>query len=194
MSEKQPYILSDSAIVELYWARDESAIKYTDQKYRNYLIKCAYNILSDMQDSEECLNDTYLETWNVIPPQRPRILQAFLSTIMRNLAIDKYRYKNRQKSIPPAFTVSMQDLEGWALDDQSDYTREEAQALATVLSAWLTTLNERQRYIFMSRYYDTKPIVEIANRLGVSRSTVNYEIAEIKKSLKSALVKEGFTV
>ena len=111
MSEKQPYILSDSAIVELYWARDESAIKYTDQKYRNYLIKCAYNILSDMQDSEECLNDTYLETWNVIPPQRPRILQAFLSTIMRNLAIDKYRYKNRQKSIPPAFTVSMQARE-----------------------------------------------------------------------------------
>ena len=194
MSEQQPYILSDSAIVELYWARDESAIKYTDQKYRNYLIKCAYNILSDMQDCEECLNDTYLETWNVIPPQRPRILQAFLSTIMRNLAIDKYRYKNRQKSIPPAFTVSMQDLEGWALEEQIDYTKEESQALATVLSAWLTTLNERQRYIFMSRYYDTKPIVEIAKRLGVSRSTVNYEIAEIKKSLKAALIKEGFTV
>ena len=103
MKQETGYMLSDEAIVELYWARDEAAIKHTDIKYRSYLLKTAYNILQDMQDSEECLNDTYLDTWNAIPPERPRVLQAFIGRITRNLAIDRYRAKHRKKAVPPCF-------------------------------------------------------------------------------------------
>ena len=112
MKQEGNYLLSDPAIVELYWARDEAAIKHTDLKYRNYLLKTAYNVLEDMQDCEECLNDTYVETWNAIPPQRPRVLQAFLGSIMRNQAIDKFRQRHRKKSIPPCFLSSFEDLKG----------------------------------------------------------------------------------
>ena len=194
MKQENSYMLSDEAIIELYWARDEAAIKHTDQKYRNYLLRTAYNVLQDMQDSEECLNDTYLDTWNAIPPKRPRVLQAFVGSIMRNQAIDRYRQKHRKKSIPPCFVASFEYLQGYALEDGDDYTESDAAQLAEVISAWLRTLDERKRYVFFARYYDAQPLDEIAQVLGVARSTVNADVAYIRTSLKSALEKEGYTV
>ena len=194
MKHEESYLLSDPAIVELYWARDEAAIKHTDLKYRNYLLKTAYNVLEDMQDCEECLNDTYVETWNAIPPQRPRVLQAFLGSIMRNQAIDRFRQRHRRKSIPPCFLSSFEDLKGYALEDGEDYADTEAEQLASVISAWLRTLDARRRYVFLARYYDARPIDEIVQVLGVSRSTVTADIAFIKTSLRAALQKEGYTV
>lgn len=194
MKQENSYMLSDEAIIELYWARDESAIKHTDLKYRSYLLRTAYNILQDMQDSEECLNDTYLDTWNAIPPERPRVLQAFIGSIMRNLAIDRYRAKHRKKAIPPCFTTSLEDLQGWALEDGDYESEQQAQMLADVISSWLRTLDERKRYVFFARYYDAHPLDEIATVLGVARSTVNADITYIRTSLKSALEKEGYTV
>lgn len=194
MKQETTFMLSDSAIIELYWARDEAAIKHTDLKYRNYLLKTAYNVLEDMMDSEECLNDTYVETWNAIPPQRPRVLQAFLGRIMRNLAIDRYRQKHRKKSIPPAYLSSFEDLQGYALEDGEEYATAEAEQLASAISTWLRAQDARRRYVFLSRYYDARPVDEIAQVLGVSRSTVNADISYIKTSLKAALEKEGYTV
>jgi len=194
MNQNQTYMLSDSAIVELYWARDEAAIKYTDLKYRNYLLRVAHNILSDMQDSEECLNDTYLGAWESMPPHRPNVLQAFLSTITRHLAIDRYRKKHTKKAIPPAFVAPLSDLEGVLSDDFASYDEREARELSDVISAWIRTLDERKRYVFMSRYFDARPIDEIAQALGCARSTVNADIAYIKTSLKATLEKEGYTV
>ena len=112
MKQEVNYLLSDPAIIELYWARDEAAIKHTDLKYRNYLLKTAYNVLEDMQDCEECLNDTYVETWNSIPPQRPRVLQAFLGSIMRNQAIDRFRQRHRKKASRHAFFPRLRILRG----------------------------------------------------------------------------------
>lgn len=194
MNQNQTYMLSDSAIVELYWARDEAAIKHTDLKYRNYLLRVAHNILSDMQDSEECLNDTYLGAWESMPPHRPNVLQAFLSTITRHLAIDRYRKKHTKKAIPPAFVAPLSDLEGVLSNDFASYDEREARELSDVISAWVRTLDERKRYVFMSRYYDARPIEEIAQTLGCARSTVNADIAYIKTSLKATLEKEGYTV
>ena len=194
MKQETGYMLSDEAIVELYWARDEAAINHTDIKYRSYLLKTAYNILQDMQDSEECLNDTYLDTWNAIPPERPRLLQAFIGRITRNLAIDRYRAKHRKKAVPPCFIASLEDLQGWALEDGDYESQKEAQMLADVISAWLRTLDERKRYVFIARYYDAQTTQDIAQVLGVARSTVNADISYIRASLKSALEKEGYTV
>ena len=194
MKQETGYMLSDEAIVELYWARDEAAIKHTDIKYRSYLLKTANNILQDMQDSEECLNDTYLDTWNAIPPERPRVLQAFIGRITRNLAIDRYRAKHRKKAVPPCFIASLEDLQGWALEDDDYASNQEAQMLADVISAWLRTLDERKRYVFFARYYDAQTTQDIAQVLGVARSTVNADISYIRASLKSALEKEGYTV
>ena len=99
--------LSDEEIIELYWQREEKALTATDEKYGRYLYTIAYNIVRDNLDSEECLNDTYLGAWNSIPPNRPNLFLVFLSKIMRNVAVDKFRSNRAKKSIPSSLVQSL---------------------------------------------------------------------------------------
>ena len=184
--------MSDEQIVELYWQRNEQAITQTDIKYKGFLLSVAYNIVGDARDSEECLNDTYIDAWNSMPPTRPAVLQAFLATIMRRTAIDRYKARKRQKRVASELTVSRSEVEEFIADD----THSEANAveLGRVISDFLRSLSERSAYIFMSRYYFARPIKEIARLLKCSESTVNKEIATIKRELKEKLEKEGYYI
>ena len=185
--------LSDEEIVELYWQRDESAISHTDIKYRRYLFTVSYNILGSNEDSEECINDTYIGTWNAIPPERPSCFKAFLTTIMRRVSINKYNELTRKKRVPSALTDSLSDLEDFMADNSFE-NEENAKILGEIINNYVKGLSQRQRYIFMSRYYVAEPIETIAHELSVSVSTVKKDIAAIKTGLKEALEKEGFTV
>ncbi len=193
LQSKQTSIMSDEEIVELYWQRDEQAIKETDIKYRRFLISVAHNIVQDMRDSEECLNDTYVGAWNSIPPARPVLLQAFLATIMRRTAIDCYKARKRQKRVASEMTVSLSELEDFISDDDV-YSEADARELGRGISDFVRSLSERRMYIFMSRYYVAHPIKEIAKVLSCSESTVNKEIALIKRDLSEKLEKEGYTL
>ena len=193
LQTKQTATMSDEQIVALYWQRDEQAIRETDIKYKKFLLTVAYNILQDMYDSEECLNDTYIGAWNAIPPARPVLLQAFLATIMRRTAIDCYKAKKRQKRIVSELTVSLSEVEDFISDDDM-YSQTDAKELGRVISDFVRSLSDRRMYIFMSRYYIARPIKEIARLLGCSESTVNKEIAAIKRDLKEKLKKEGYTL
>ncbi len=186
--------MSDEQIVELYWRRDERAIRETDRKYQHFLLTVAHNILRDAQDCEECLNDTYLGAWNAIPPARPKVLQAFLATIMRRTAIDCYKRKKRQKRIDSELTVALSEVEEFWADGSDPAAELDAHELGRVISEFIRALPKRRMYIFMSRYYTARPIGEIARLLGCSESTVNKEIAAIKRDLKEKLEKEGYSL
>lgn len=101
--------MEDSRIIELYWLRDESAIQVTSRKYGPYLFKIAYNILTDTQDSEESVNDTYLKAWNSMPPHRPGLLPAFLGKITRELSIDRLRYRTRKKRLDSGYMLELSE-------------------------------------------------------------------------------------
>ena len=182
-------ILSDEEIIALYWDRDEQAISRTDEKYKKFLLSVAFNIVFDDQDCEECLNDTYIDAWNSMPPSKPALLQAFLATIMRRTAIDRYKSRKRQKRIASELTVSLFEVEE-IIADESDSSAQ-TDELARLLSDFVRSLPDRRMYIFMSRYYFARPIGEIASLLCCSESTVNKEIAAIKRELKEKLMKEG---
>ena len=186
--------MSDERIVELYWKRDERAIRETDRKYQHFLLTVAHNILRDAQDCEECLNDTYLGAWNAIPPARPKVLQAFLATIMRRTAIDRYKAGKRQKRIDSELTVALSEVEEFLADGSDPAAELDAHELGRVISEFIRALPKRRMYIFMSRYYTARPIGEIARLLGCSESTVNKEIAAIKRDLKEKLEKEGYSL
>ena len=184
--------MSDEQIVELYWQRDEQAIKETDIKYKKFLLSVEMNIVHDMCDSEECLNDTYIDAWNAIPPARPVALQAFLGSIMRRTAIDRFRANKRQKRIASEFTVSLSELEDF-IADEGDMTAEiETKELAKSISNFVRSLPDRQMLIFVSRYYIADPISTISKELGCSVSTVKREIEAIKIGLKKHLESEGY--
>ena len=185
-------VLPDAEIIELYWQRDERAIRETDRKYQAFLLSVAYNILRDGYDCEECLNDTYLGAWNAMPPARPTVLQAFLATIMRRTAIDRYKAKKRQKRVDSELTVALSEVEELLTDGSDPAAELDARELGRVISEYIRSLSKRRRYVFMSRYYMARPIGEIAGLLGCSESTVNKEIAAIKRGLREVLEKEGY--
>ncbi len=186
------YPISDEEIIELYWLRDENAIKETDKKYRKYLFNIAYNIVSDRDDCEECLNDTYMGAWNSMPTARPAVLQAFLSAIMRRSAIDCFKKKTRLKRGTSEFTQSFSELEEFIANDADMAEEIENKDLSKTINDYVRSLSERQMYIFMSRYYFSRPIKDIVKYLGCSTSTVKKEIAKIKEGLKIKLESEEY--
>ncbi len=191
-NEKMP--MDDAKIVELYFRRDEKAIEETDFKYKKYLFSVAYNLLHDRLDCEECLSDTYLGAWNAIPPSRPNVLKAFLTTIARRVAIKRYHAGLRKRAIPSELTVSLSELEAFVSGDEDVCSDFDAERLGSVISDFLRSLSERRRFIFMSRYYVADPIDTIASDLGLSRSTVNKELAAIRSDLKEKLESEGYLI
>lgn len=186
--------MDDQKIIELYFDRDERAIEETDLKYRKYLFSLAYGITHDKSDSEECLSDTYLGAWNAIPPTEPTVLKAFLTTIMRRVAINRYNNNLKKTVIPSEITSSFSELEDFISDNGSIDAEFDAKQLGSVISDFLRSLSNRRQFIFMSRYYAAESIDQIADDLNLSRSMINKELAAIRKSLKETLESEGYFI
>lgn len=186
--------LSDEQILDLYFAREERAISETDKKYSTYLQTIAFNILCNEQDVEECLQDTYLKTWNSIPPERPSVLRAFLAKITRNLALDRYEKDNRQKRVPAGACVPLEEVQDF-LPDGSDPVRDlQAKAIGRIITEYLDNTTDRRLYVFVSRYFFALTIPQIAKRLRCSQSLVSKELTEIKRELRTLLEQGGIEI
>ena len=186
--------MEDERIVELYWKRDPRAINETDFKYKKYLFSIAYSVLHDRLDSEECLNDAYLGAWSAIPPSRPNVLKAFLTTITRRIAIKRYHSKLKHSVIPSEMTVALSELEDIVAGEEDVDADFDAERLGRVISDFVRSLSERRRFIFISRYYVAESIDTIAKDLRLSRSTINKELAAFRLALKDKLESEGYSI
>ena len=183
--------LSDEKIVELYWQREEKAIEETDKKYGKYLYTIAYNIVHDKLDSEECLNDTYLGTWNSIPPARPSALQIFVSKIARGVAVNKFKSKTAKKRIPSELVTSLNELDECIPYDNTVEAERAAAELGRAISDYLWSLDDDEATMFICRYYYSDKIERIADMMGVSKRTVFRELARMREELRVKLEKEG---
>ena len=183
--------LSDETIIKLYFDRDETAITETDRKYRKYLFSIAYNVLSNDEDCDECLNDTYFRTWNAIPPTIPKTLKFFLAKITRNLAFDRYDEAKRLKRIPYDMSESLYDFENFIPSRQSLDEELESKEIGRIISNYLKNTSDKKLYIFISRYFFAMPIKDIALKLNCSESSINKEIRSIKYELSEKLNEGG---
>ena len=189
---EQQTVMADEQIIELYWTRQENAIQETDKKYGQFLFRIANNMLHDRQDSEECQNDTYLGAWNAIPPTRPAAFPAFLVQIMRRIAINRYREKTSQKRIPSELTVALDDVQdAYPCEDGAAY---DAAEIGKVINDYVKALPDRQRYIFVDRFYLAESVECIAHDLKLSPATVYREIDKIKQGLKLHLERNDIFV
>ena len=192
MIEKIKRELHDDEIIELYFDRDERAIAETDRKYGAYLCTLGMNILDNKQDTEECVNDTYIKTWDSIPPNHPQIFKAFLSKIMRNISLDKLKYYKAQRRVPQNVIDSLSDYANVsAPTDDKDY---ESYLIGKVVNNYLKSASDRKVYVFMSKYFFFMKSADIAKKLGCSRSSLERELAIIRDELKCALGDEGITI
>ena len=183
----------DEKIIDMYWQRNPDAIQETDRKYGPLLRNVAYNILSDSLDCEECKNDTFLKIWNTIPSTRPTAFPAFIMQIMRQIAIDRYREKSRKKRIPSQLTISLEELESISSGPSVEEAYE-AKELGRLITEYVESLHERQRYIFIDRYYFAEPVEKTAYDLSISVQAVYRELRKIKQGLKEYLERNGVRI
>ena len=182
----------DRELVALYWERDENAIRATQEKYGRYLAKIAQNILPDRLDWEECVNDVYLKAWSSMPPHRPEVLSTYLGKLARERAIDIYRKNHSQKRGGSEYALSLSELE--EILPAGDATAEEAERnrLDRVLDGWLRALSPEMRKVFVSRYFYSDPVRDIARNLHMSESKVKSMLFRARKGLGRRLTEEGF--
>ena len=177
--------MEDNEIIELYWKRDEVAIQETDKKYGKYCSKIAYNIIANVEDSEECVNDTYLRVWNALPPNRPSIFKAFLAKITRNLALDKYDSKNAQKR-DNSMDLVYEELED-CIPTNSMENEIEYNELVKELNIFLENLQKEKRVVFLERYWYMSSIKDIAKKHKQTESKTKMELLRLRNALRKYL-------
>ena len=180
--------MEDARIVALYFDRDEKAISESDRKYGQILRSLSLSYVSSREDAEECVNDTYLDAWNTIPPHRPTYLGAFLSKITRRISIDRFRRDHRAKR------GGVQNLAAElteCIPDPETLTHElENRRLGEVINAVLSDLPERRRVTFVLRYFYARQIADIARVTGDSESSVKVTLHRLREQLRGLLEKE----
>ena len=184
--------MNDLSIIELYFARDEEAIKQTDMKYGKLCHRVAYNILNNKGDSEECVNDTYIGVWNAIPPARPNNFMAFVCKITRNLSLKRLEARSRQKC-SQAFLISLDELTE-VLPDESIADGVSDEDIGKLISAFLRNQKSKVRDVFIRKYYFFDSISDIARRYGFTESKVKNMLHHTRAKLKDYLIKEGIQI
>ena len=183
--------MDDKQIIELFHERSEDAIARTSEKYGSFCYYIAEHILHDRQDSEECVNDTYLKAWETIPPQAPAKLSAYLGKITRNLALGKYRYNNRKKRGEGVNAEVLEELAECVAASENTEDAVEEKLVVDVLNRFLRELSEERRKMFLQRYWYMNSIQEIAEGYGISEGKVTVLLFRARRKLKDMLEKEG---
>lgn len=184
--------MEDEKILQLYFARDEGAIGATAEKYGSYCTAIAGNILGSREDTEECVNDTYMRAWNAIPPHRPQVLRTFLGKITRNLAFHRYRDHTAEKRGGGELPLVLEELEGCVSGGEGPEEAFDHKMLVEDLNRFLDSLSEEKRRIFICRYFYTDSIGDIAQRFGMSYAGVGMTLNRLRTKLHTYLTKRGY--
>ena len=184
----------DSQIVQLYWDRDERAIPETAAVYGGYCYTIAHNILGSTQDAEECVNDTWLHTWNSIPPHRPNILSPFLGRITRNLALHLFERNRAKKRGGSEIGLVFEELAECVSGSESAEQAADERELKQAINAFLAELPAKKRKIFVRRYWYADSIAQIAARMDMSETSISVTLYRLRAALRQYLEERGFAV
>lgn len=182
--------MEDAELIELFWERNEAAIRETAAKYGGLCFRIARNILASREDCEECVNDTYLGVWNAIPTQRPARFPAFIGRITRNLALKRYEYNTAAKR-DPAAAGPFEELAECVCGRESVETEAEKRRTEAAINAFLGGLDKDKRDVFLCRYWFFESIDSICVRTSFSESKVKSMLFHTRKKLRAYLEKEG---
>ena len=185
--------MTDTEIINLFFERSEQAITELAKKHGSAVARVARNILGNEQDTEECVNDTYLGAWNAIPPHKPSPLRTFVCKIARNLATMKY-HSNTAEKRNSQYDLALDELEDYLADKSGVEEAYEAKELAEAINSSMATLSYTDRFIFTRRYWYSDPVRDIAKMAHSTTNSVAVRLFRIREKLRLYLVKEGLLV
>lgn len=183
--------MEDTRIIELYFNRSESAIAETDAKYGKYCFHISNNILGNHQDADESVNDTYLQTWNSIPPTKPNSLVAYLGKIVRNISLNRIKAQKTQKRGSGEYELAYEELAGIITSPQTVDAMYDEMYLRDLINKWLATLSYEQRVVFIGRYWYFDSVTSISSKMKFSVSKTKMLLMRLRNSLKAYLESEG---
>ena len=184
--------MDDKTIVDLYFLRNEDAIGLTEEKYGPYCYSIAYNILSNREDAQESVSDTYMAAWNSIPPRRPSVLSAFLGKLTRHISIDRWRQRPAAKRGGGEVAVALEELSECVAGLQNIELEYERKELMKAYTRFLKELPETERRVFLGRYWYMESIEAIANQFGFSQSKVKMLLQRTRIKLRLRFEEEGY--
>jgi len=184
--------LEDSQIIELYWQKNGDAISETANKYGAYCFAIANNILHNAEDSEECVNDTWLHAWNAMPPQRPNVLRMFLAKITRNLSFNRFNARSVEKRGGGEIPLVLDELSECLASEANVEVAYEASELEQCIRRFVRLLPKRDRNVFVRRYFFTEPVASIEARYGLTANNIMVILSRTRKKLKHELMREGY--
>ncbi len=185
-------MMTDEEIIEIYWQREEQAIRESDLKYGAYCFSIANHILRSPEDSEECVNDTWLRAWHAMPPKRPKKLKFYFAKITRNLALNQYKAKMAQKRGGGEVPLILDELSECISDPDGVESEYLARELGNAIRRFVRSLPELECNIFVRRYFYSEEIEEIAKRYGLTVHNTTVMLCRTRKKLRRHLEKEDF--
>lgn len=184
--------MDDNQIIELFFARDEGAIEAVQREYGGYCVSIARNILGDRGAAEECVNDGWLKCWQSIPPQRPRSLKSFAGRIVRNLALSALRADTAQKRGGGQVQLALDELSEVVSGGETPEGALDRAAFRAALDGFLADLPERNRNLFLRRYWYLDSVEALAKRYSMSKTQVTTTLHRLRQRLRVHLEQEGF--
>lgn len=184
--------MDDNNIIQLYWDRDDQAIRLTSEKYGHYCRSIARNILDSEEDAEECVNDTYLNAWNSMPTHWPEQLAAFLGKLTRNLSFNRYKHNRAGKRGGGEIALVLEELADCVSDTDTVEQAVDRDELAKAVDSFVKSLPAKKRNIFVRRYWYADPVSDIAGDHGMLQGTVSKALERMRKQLKAYLTERGF--
>ena len=186
--------MQDASIVQLYWDRDQQALTETATKYGKYCTSIARNILSNQEDAEECVNDTYMNAWNSMPPHRPGMLSTFLGKITRNLSFNRYKHNHAAKRGGSEIAVVLDELEECVSGTGNVEQEIEYKELVKSIDSFLDSLSTEKRNMFVCRYWYTDSVSDIARQFNMRENAVSMTLSRLRLKLRNYLIERGYEI
>ncbi len=186
-------MIEDNKIVEMFFSRNEQAIRAILEKYGASCTVIAKNILKSDRDAEECVNDALLAVWNAVPPFYPDPLQAYVFRVVQNISIARYHTNTSQKR-NSYYDIALDELEGLLVSSDTVEQNIEAQELTELINRFLATIDRESRVMFVRRYWFSDSTEAIAKRFATSQNNVYVKLSRTRKKLEEFLKKEGYEV
>lgn len=183
--------MEDQLIIKLFFERSEDAIRELNLKYGKICKRLANKFLHNEQDAEECINDAYLAVWNTIPPQNPNPFSAYVFRIVKNTALKKYRANTAQKR-NNYYDVILEEVDEFLAVNETVESEILAKEIGNRINVFLGRIKDRDRIMFVQRYWFCYSVEEIAKTLGVSKNYVTVHLHRTREKLRDYLKLEGF--
>ena len=183
--------MTDIQIIDLYLNRNETAIEETAKQYGSYCYTIAMNILHNKQDSDECVNDTYMKVWESIPPQQPKVFSTFIGAITRNISLNRYKMQNAQKRGGNTTTLLLSELTSCVPAARNVEDEIDDKALGQAINSFLDTIEKEDIAFFVSRYWYGYSVAQIAKQFNASQGKVKMNLMRTRNKLKIYLEKKG---